>query len=117
MTKPLRDKYHGETVEQYVDSCRAELEIDAVGVWQIDAAGSDWYGLSGEPLEDFMRKVIAALLAAGAKPVTGKSTDGFHSWVPLDYGSTNDEILENALAVWRKDRGSYGVWFAQPHLM
>lgn len=118
MTKPLREKYYGQTIEEYIASRRAELEIDAVGVWQIEAGGSDWFGLPEEQLEDFMRKVIAALLAAGARPVTGRrSADGFHSWVPLDFGNTDGEILENALADWRKDRGSYGVWFAKPHLI
>ncbi len=118
MKKPLREKYYGQTVEQYIASRRAELNIDAVGVWQIEAGRSDWFGLSGEPLADFMRRVIAGLLAEGAKPVTGKSIDGFHAWFPLDYGNTRDEVLENALADWRnKSRGSHAVWFAKPHLI
>lgn len=118
MKKPLRDKYYGQTVDQYIASRLAELSIDAVGVWQIDAAGRDWFGLSGAPLADFVRKVTAALLAEGARPVTGKSENGLHSWLPLDFGSSQDEILAKTLAEWRNpSRGSHAVWFAKSHLI
>lgn len=116
MTSELRDKYYGLTVGEYMDELPKELPDDAVGLWQIEAAGSDWFGLSGDELVKFVRQGIAVLLAKGAKPVV-QATDGVHYWIPMDYGDTPKDAIDAIIAEWLKsgrapDVGD--VWFAIP---
>ena len=51
-----------------------ELPIDAVGLWQIMAAGRGGFELSGTELVEFVRLVLLALFEKGAKPVTGATS-------------------------------------------
>jgi hypothetical protein len=118
MTSELRDKYYGQTVGEYMEALPRELPDDAVGLWQIEAAGSDWFGLSGDRLVDFVRQGIAALLAKGAKPVV-QATDGVHDWIPVDYGETPRSIADAIIAEWQKSGRAPtvgDVWFAIPDL-
>jgi hypothetical protein len=118
MTNELRDRFFGETIEQRLRDVTAELEIDAVGLWQIASFGEDGFGLSAEALTDYVRRHILVLLAAGAKPVVGRR-HGPRYWLVVDYGSKPDEIAEAIIRDWKlggceADPG--GVWFALPHI-
>ena len=82
MKKELRDKFYGQTVEEWIEKIPGELPIDAVGLWQIVPFAREGFGLSGEELLDVVRRSITALLAKGAVPVVG-AMDGVHFWTPV----------------------------------
>lgn len=62
MTKRIRDKYNGFTIEEDLVEFPRELAIDAIGLWQIVAAGRDNFELSGSYLVDYVRRHILNLL-------------------------------------------------------
>jgi hypothetical protein len=117
MKNELRDKFYGQTVEEWIEKLPGELPIDAVGLWQITSFGRGGFDLSGEQLVDAVRRSIAALLAKGAVPVVG-AMDGIHVWTSVNYGDTADEIAEAIITEWRgsgRDPDAGDVWFALPH--
>jgi hypothetical protein len=120
MKKELRDKFYGQTVEEWVEKLPGELPIDAVGLWQVVSFGREGFGLSGEELITVVRQGIAALLLKGAVPVVG-AMDNIHIWTPVDYyGDTAEEISEAIIAEWRnsgREPDAGGVWFALPHIL
>jgi hypothetical protein len=85
MSGELRDKFYGSTIEERLSQVPNELAIDAIGLWQIVSFGRQGFDLSGEPLTDYVRRHILALLGKGAKPVIG-ARDGVH----LGWSSTMD---------------------------
>lgn len=96
----------------------AELAVDAVGLWQVVAAGREGSDLAGNDLYNFVRQHIVALLEKGAKPVIG-SADKMYFWVVVDYGKTPDEIADAILMEWQnsgREPDVGGVWFALPHI-
>jgi hypothetical protein len=92
VTDLLRDKFYGNTVEEWIDKVPAELSVDAVGLWQIVSFGREGFGLAGKELTEYVRRSLVALFAKGAMPVTG-ATDGIHIWTLVNYGNdrANDE--------------------------
>lgn len=118
MTKERRDKYYGTTIEERIAQVPEELDIDAVGLWQIVPFGREGFGLAGDELDDYVRRHILALLAKGAKPVVG-ATDDIHYWTLVDYGRTPDEIADAIIAEWHamgRDPNPGDVWFAIPDI-
>jgi hypothetical protein len=91
MSGELRDKFYGSTIDERLMQVPNELAIDAVGLWQIVSFGRQGFDLSGEPLNEYVRRHILALLGKGAKPVTG-ARDGVHLWTVVDYGQELEEI-------------------------
>src|SRR5258708_7750158 len=91
MKKELRDKFYGQTAEEWIEKIPGELPVDAVGLWQIVSFGREGFGLSGEELVHFVRQGIEELFAKGAKPVVG-AMDGIHVWTTVDYGSTSESM-------------------------
>lgn len=63
------DKYFGIPLSEWIKRTPNELEVDAVGFWQIVPVGRDSFGLEGGELNDFVRRSIIALLEKGAAPV------------------------------------------------
>lgn len=118
MSNELRDRYFGSTIAERLEQVPVELEIDAVGLWQIDSFGKEGFGLSGEDLADYVRRHILALLAKGAKPVVGRR-EGPRHWLVVDYGSTPEEVADAIIRDWKLggcDAGPGGIWFALPHV-
>ncbi len=118
MTDEPRHRLYGETMSEVVTGYGDELEIDAVGIWQLVPAGRQGFGLEGDALTEFMRRCVKELLSRGAVPVLGGG-DSEHDWiVQRRYGTQPDEILENVIAEWlangspNDDPG--GLWFALP---
>src|SRR5258708_34332219 len=119
MKKELRDKFYGQTAEEWIEKIPGELPVDAVGLWQIVSFGREGFGLSGEELITVVRQGIAALLAKGAVPVVG-AMDGIHVWTPVNYGDTAEEIAEAIITEWRdsgREPDVGDVWFALPHIL
>ena len=119
MKKELRDKFYGQTVEEWIEKIPGELPIDAVGLWQIVSFAREGFELSGEELINVTRRSIAALLTKGAVPVVG-AMDGVHFWTPVSYGDTSEEICQAILTEWRnsgRDPDVGDVWFALPHML
>jgi hypothetical protein len=113
--KELRDKFYGQTVEEWIE----KLPVDAVGLWQIVSFGRQGFGLSGEELITVVRQGIAALLAKGAVPVVG-ARDGIHVWTPVNYGDMAEETSEAIITEWRssgREPDVGDVWFALPHVL
>jgi hypothetical protein len=113
-----RNRFDGSTIKESIMRVPAELAVDAVGLWQVVAAGREGFGLSENDLYDFVRQHIMALLEKGARPVMG-SSDKIHFWMVVDYGKTSGEIVDAILTEWQNsghepDVG--GVWFALPHI-
>jgi hypothetical protein len=118
MSKILRDKFYGSTVEEWIQKIPGELPIDAVGLWQIVPFGREGFGLSGIELVDIVRRCILVLLSKGAKPVVG-ALDNVHIWTLVDYGQSNETVADAIISEWitsGKDPDVGGVWFALPHI-
>jgi hypothetical protein len=119
MNKERRDKFHGQTVEEWIERIPGELPIDAVGLWQIVSFGREGFGLTGDELDNVVRRAIAALLTKGAMPVVG-AMDGVHVWTPVNYGDTAEKISEAIVSEWHnsgRDPDGGDVWFALPHIL
>jgi hypothetical protein len=118
MIQARRDRYYNRTVEQAVADFPGELDVDAVGLWQIVPAGRDGFGFEGLDLNDFIRRCIHALIDAGAVPVkSGKGTD--YEWIAQEqYGKSKESIAEAVIAEWLKAPDDqdvlFRVWFARP---
>lgn len=115
MTREPIDKYFGIPLCEWVSRIPNELEVDAVGLWQIVPVGRDNFELSGERLSDFVMRGVVALLKSGAIPVRpSPERDVF--WVrQTGYGVGVDEIARNVVSEWEMsgiDPDQDGLWFA-----
>lgn len=114
MTSEPIDKYFGIPLGEWVSRIPKELEVDAVGLWQIVPVGRDNFGLSGERLRDFVTRGVVALLSAGAVPVRPSSEKDVF-WVRQTcFGIGIDEIAKNVVEEWEKsgvDPDQDGLWF------
>ena len=48
MIEPLRDRFFGQTLDEWIEKVPGELPVDAVGLWQIVGFARDGFGLSGK---------------------------------------------------------------------
>jgi hypothetical protein len=107
-----------DDVDGYVQALVDELEIDAVGFWQIAPVGTSSFGLDGDALDAFIRRVLLALFDGGARPVVGRK--GVDHWILKDdYGSDPAAVAEAIISEWResgsKEPKPYdSLWFALP---
>ena len=115
MTSEPIDKYFGVPLSEWVSRIPNELEVDAVGLWQIVPVGRDNFELSGECLREFVTRGVVALLSAGAVPVR-PSPEKNVFWVRQScYGVGVEEIAKNVVEEWEKsgtDPDQDGLWFA-----
>jgi hypothetical protein len=117
MTNEPIDKYFGIPLSEWIDKTPNELEVDAVGLWQIIPVGRDSFGLQGLPLDDFVRRSIVALICRGAVPVRPAAAEqGF--WArQFQYGESAEEIATKIIEEWKAsgiDPDQDGVWFSLP---
>lgn len=105
-------------VQISVEGAVHELEIDAVGMWQIVPKGRVDFGLEGLELEHFVHLHVSALVHAGALPQMIEVCDGEKRWAPdARYGSSPAEIIENVMSEWLADPVDPdvgGLWFHKP---
>lgn len=115
MTNEPVDKYFGIPMSEWIARVPNELDIDAVGLWQIIPVGIDSFGLSGWRLEDFGYRCIVALLQQGAIPV--KSMLGVSGWVPeTKYRGSHEEMAIQIINDWKAGElvpDQDGLWFAR----
>jgi len=109
------DKYFGIPLSEWIERTPNELEIDAVGFWQIVPIGRDSFGLEDDKLNDFVKRSIIALLEKGAVPVRPSTNEGEAWRVQRQYGSKHDEVAANIITEWLDsglDPDHDGLWFA-----
>ena len=96
-----------------------ELEVDAVGLWQIVPCFKRDFGLQGAELERYVRQCISLLLERGAVPVWGNDNkDGWQIWTGLSShpGPTLEKVIEYWHALGR-DPDLGDIWFALPEFV
>lgn len=111
------DRYFYVPLSEWIEGIPNELEVDAVGLWQIVPVGRDGFGLAGDALREFVERSIDALLCRGAVPVRASAVEG-EFWFPdQTYGETKENMIKSIIAEWEnsgKDPDPDGVWFALP---
>lgn len=114
MTNEPIDRHFGIPMSEWIARVPNELEIDAVGLWQIIPVGIDSFMLSGADLEEFAARCIVALLQKGAVPVKSDCATG--EWVhDTKYHGSAHEIALQIIDDWRAGRATAdtdGLWFA-----
>ena len=111
MSHEIKDKYFGVPLSEWIKNIPNELEVDAVGLWQIVASGKDGFGLKGKNLTNFLAQAILGLLEKGAKPV--RSING--NWVIQNqYGNQNHLIISRILNELEQgaEPDEDGIWFS-----
>jgi hypothetical protein len=115
MTSEPVDKHFGVPLSEWISRIPNELDLDAVGLWQVVLDGRDSFDLSGVRLRDFVTRGVIALLRAGAVPVR-PSPEKNVFWVRQScYGSGIEEIASNVVEEWERsgiDPDQDGLWFA-----
>lgn len=113
-TEPV-DKYFGISLSEWIERTPNELEMDAVGLWQIVPVGRESFGLEGDALRDFVRRSIVTLIRRGASPAR-PSVEKDKFWDKQDkYGTSPEEIADNVLIELINsgaDPNEDGLWFA-----
>lgn len=103
------DRFFGIPMSKWISDVPNELEIDAVGLWQIIPVGIDSFGLSGEALEEFASRCIVALLRQGAVPVRFPSGP-----VATEYKGSPEAIANQIVKQWKAGAlvaDHDGLWF------
>lgn len=95
-----------------------ELDVDAVGLWQIIPVGRHEFGLQGDALVDFIRRSLLAHFGYGARPVMHVPGSEFLWTVQHQYGDEPSQMTEAIIAEWdaggRLDPDPGGLWLATP---
>lgn len=116
MTQEPIDRYFGIPMSEWIARVPNELEVDAVGLWQIIPVGIDSFGLSGSALDDFTRRCIIELLDRGAVPVEAAKTAS--GWVSIQqYHGSHRDIVDLIISDWKSGKITVdqdSVWFALP---
>ena len=110
-----RDKLHRSfdtSAGEWIALIPNELQVDAVGLWQIIPVGRHEFGFEGRDLEEFTRGALKGLLAKGAMPITGQEK----VWVVEPrYGTKSDEIIDKVVKTWlsegMREPDVGDVWF------
>ncbi|WP_076520255.1 hypothetical protein [Achromobacter sp. MFA1 R4] len=114
MTREPVDKYFGIRLSDWIERLPNELDVDAVGLWQIIPVGMDSFGLEGNDLDLFAYRCIMALLQKGAVPV--RAIKGAPGWVPdLAYRGPHEDIANQIVREWRSSKlapDHDGLWFS-----
>jgi hypothetical protein len=118
MSEP-RERETGATIDEFLRVAPDELQIDAVGMWQIVAMGKGGFELTDAQLVEFVRRYIRVLLEHGAKPVVGVRSGPTHWLVQEQYGSMSADIEDAVIDKWQRSpeiAEPGGLWFARPRL-
>jgi hypothetical protein len=114
MTSEPVDKYFGIPLSEWIDRLPNELDVDAVGLWQIIPTGKDSFSLFGNNLDLFAKKCILGLINRGAVPVRPVSAQHGYWEKQLQYGDNPEEIADNIISEWKatkRDPDQNGIWF------
>ena len=112
ITEP-RDKYFGVPLSEWIKNIPNELDIDAVGFWQLVETGRDSFGFKDDDLFNFLSIAITSLLDRGGKPV--KASNNGDWIIQNQYGIDNKTITSNILNEWNSSGQNCdedGIWFS-----
>ena len=117
----MENKYEGLSIDEYISNCVKELNIDAIGLWQI-IRNKIVYNLDDNEIEELLYRTIMKIIEAGASPVFGMKEG--ECWMTTEkYGTEPEEIAMNVINEWKKTKETYqdisdigGLWFAKPHI-
>ena len=95
-----------------------ELDIDAVGLWQIVPDQKE-FNLSDDDFKNYFYDVILSLMKNGAIPV---KSPYISNWDEITiYGNEPNDIANNIIAMWvknKQDKSIFspqeGIWFKRP---
>lgn len=113
MNAEPKDRYYGVTLSEWIKNIPNELEIDAVGFWQLVASGRDSFEFNDTDLLNFLNLAINSLLDKGAKPV--RASENGEWIVQNQYGKESGVIASNILKEWSEagvDPDEDGIWFS-----
>ena len=119
MSSEPRHRQTNETMSECIAQYPGELDIDAVGMFQIVPGGRVDFGLAGDELTDYVRRAILALLDEGAVPVRGAPGSGYFWIHQKHYGTSREDIADAVIAEWLSLEDDPMVlvgaaWFARP---
>jgi hypothetical protein len=118
MTEEAQEDVSEQAISEWIALVPDELPDDAVGLWQILAAGQNRFQLEGADLVKYVRRNILVLLEAGAIPVDGGNGTGYDWVAKYGYGDTRDAIVHGVVAEWLASQNDqmypWSVWFALP---
>ena len=100
MIEEPRDRYDGATISEYIADLCSEVQCDGVGLFLLIRTGRRGYGYEGEALLAFLRRVLTAMMEAGAHPVLGGNGTEYSWLVQKQYGERPAEIAENVVRAW-----------------
>ncbi len=100
MTEEPRDSFFGATISEYIAGKCFEAQCDGVAFAGILDQGRRGYGYEGEALLAFLRRVLTAMMEAGAHPVLGGNGTEYSWLVQKQYGERPAEIAENVVRAW-----------------
>ena len=100
MNEEPRDSFYGETISEYINGVCFEAQCDGVAFAGILDQGRRGYGHEGEALLAFLRRVLTAMMEAGAHPVLGGNGTEYSWLVQKQYGERPAEIAENVVRAW-----------------
>lgn len=96
MSKKPTNRFFDTPIEEWLSLISNELEIDAVGLWQVVPPLVHDFGLVGKELELYVKQAITALINRGAVPISGK-----HWEVRTDLFSPSGPDIELIMAYWQ----------------
>lgn len=102
MSDELRDKV-GYTIDESILSCVRELDADEISLHWLIATARSFDLPEGGGRDDFLRRCIVALLAAGAHPSAPEGRSSGVVWNRLDYGDLPETIADAIVMEWRRD--------------
>ena len=112
----LRHRTFGTRLDEWISLTPGELSRDAVGLWQVVQGLKSGFGLSGAELEAAVRASISSLVAAGARPVQGNSSD--KQWrLRADLALPQEATVDKIVGYWHslgRDPDLGDIWFAKP---
>jgi hypothetical protein len=119
MTSEPVDKWTGTPLSQWLELVPGELDVDAVGFWQVIPALRISFGLDDADIERFARLAISNLLAHGARLVVRSGAPGEYWSEVATYGTTPEENIDGVIGEWHalgRDPDVGDLWFARPDL-
>jgi len=94
-----KHRLYGTPMSEWINLV-GELDIDAVGLWQIVLAGREGFGLEGSALDDFVRRSLITHFAYGAFPVRHIPGDPNVWTIQTSYGETPEVMADASGSKW-----------------
>lgn len=108
----------GTPLSDWIRGVPNELEVDAIGLWQIVPVFRHDFGLTGEALQSATARCIERILERGARVVQGSGHPGqVWEYAPDFCDGTATEAADRIAREWayRDDEPGFGdLWFAIP---